>query len=349
MQKNRQIPYRAITLHLLFWLAYILYQCINNGWQDKDVFAFKLDPELSTEVPIGMLISYLNLYMLMPLFYYPQKYFGYVAGLLLLLLLGGLLQRFFAYAIWVPWDKMHDPGMYRMEKIIFWIPVRIFKNAANIIPITAITMLIKLMRNAFKHEKNMREMEKEKFNAEMGLLKAQINPHFFFNTLNTLYALTLKGSEQASKVVLRLSDLMHYMLYEASENRVLLQDEIKHLESYIGIEQMRFADRLELSFQYSGDITGKMIAPLLLLPFVENAFKHSLAESDGWITINIKVTGNRLFLKVENSYQPLPKPANYGLGLKNVKRRLELTYPDHYELVLNQNNGIFEADLKLDL
>lgn len=349
MQKNRQIPYQAITLHLLFWLAYILYQCVNNGWEDKDVFAFKLDPQLSTSVPICMLVTYLNLYVLMPLFYYPQKYIQYAMGMVVLILIGGLLPRFFAYAIWVPWDKIHDPAMFKMEKTDFWIPVRIFKNAAGNAPVLFIAMLIKLMRNAYQQEKNMREMEKEKFNAEMGLLKAQINPHFFFNTLNTLYALTLKGSEQASKVVLRLSDLMHYMLYEASENKVLLQDEIKHLESYIGIEQMRFADRLELSFQYSGDIAGKMIAPLLLLPFVENAFKHSLAESDGWITINLKVTGKRLYLKVENSYQPLPKPDNYGLGLKNVKRRLELTYPDHHELVLNQNNGIFEADLKLDL
>jgi two-component system LytT family sensor kinase len=349
MQNVKQISYQAVTRHLLFWLAYILYQSVNNGWEDKDVFAFKLDPELLTGVPVSMLVAYANLYLLMPAFYYPQKYVKYAAGLVALLLLSGLLQRFFAYAIWVPYDKIHEPTMFRMEKTDFWIPVRVFKNAAQNIPIVAITMVIKLMRNAFKQEKHLREMEQQKFNAELGLLKAQINPHFFFNTLNSLYALTLKGSEQASKVVLRLSDLMHYMLHEASAPLVLLQDEIKHLENYIGIEQMRFADRLELSFQYSGDTNGKMIAPLLLLPFVENAFKHSLAETDGWITINLKVTGSKLFFKVENSYQPPVAPGNSGLGLKNVKRRLELTYPGHHTLLINQNNGVFEADLKLDL
>ncbi|GAA3964173.1 sensor histidine kinase [Mucilaginibacter dorajii] len=349
MQNLKQIRYQAVMRHLLFWLAYILYQCVNNGWEDKDVFAFKLDPQLVTSVPIAMLVTYLNLYVLMPLFYYPQKYLQYTIGMLGLILIAGLLPRFFAYAIWVPWDKIHDPAMYRMEKTDFWIPVRIFKNAAGNTPILLAAMLLKLMRNAFKQEKHLREVEQEKFTAEMGLLKAQINPHFFFNTLNSLYALTLKGSEQASKVVLRLSDLMHYMLYEASENKVLLQDEIKHLESYIGIEQMRFADRLELSFQYSGDIAGKMIAPLLLLPFVENAFKHGLAEHIGYITINLKVTGNRLFFKVENSYEPNTTGTKTGLGLKNVKRRLELTYPGNYTLLINKYNEIFEADLKLDL
>jgi two-component system, LytTR family, sensor kinase len=210
-------------------------------------------------------------------------------------------------------------------------------------------MLIKLMGNSFKQEKLLREIEKEKFSAELGLLKAQINPHFLFNTLNSLYALTLKGSEQASKVVLRLSDLMHYMLYEASTNKVLLKNEIKYLENYISVEQMRFAERLDLSFQCSGDIKGKMIAPLLLLPFVENAFKHGIEDNAGWVTINLKVTGSRLFLKVENSCTVVSKQKGNGMGLKNVKRRLELSYPNDYELTINKTADVFEAELQIDI
>ncbi|WP_374950480.1 sensor histidine kinase [Mucilaginibacter sp.] len=349
MQNIKQAKYQVIVRQMVFWLAYILYQSVNNGWEDKDVLEFKLDPELLTGVPICMLITYANLYLLMPFFYYPKKYLQYAIGVVLLLLIGGFLQRFSAYAIWVPWDKIHDPAMARLEKTNFWIPVRVLKNAAGYTPILAITMLVKLMGNAFKQEQDLRKLEQEKFNAELGLLKAQINPHFFFNTLNSLYALTLRGSAQASNVVLRLSDLMHYMLHEASASSVLLEHEIKHLENYISIEQLRFADRLDLSFQYSGDIKGKLIAPLLLLPFVENAFKHSLAEAEGWITIDLKVTNSRLFFKVENSYENRNKPGNSGLGLKNVKRRLELIYPGHYELRINKINNVFEADLKLDL
>jgi LytS/YehU family sensor histidine kinase len=202
----------------------------------------------------------------------------------------------------------------------------------------AVTVLIKMMFDANAREKKLREIEKEKFTAEMGLLKAQINPHFFFNTLNSLYSLTLARSEKSAEMVLRLSHLMRYMLYEASANTVSLKDEIAYIENYISIEQMRFADRLDLSFQYSGDTSGQVISPLLLLPFIENAFKHGIQDSSGWITI---------YLKVENSYTIPVKAKEPGLGLANVKRRLELAYPGKYELNIRQSENIYSVDLKL--
>lgn len=349
MRNKQQIRNQSIFQHLLFWLVFFTYQTITYGWDDYDQLSFKLEPMLKTLIPVSLFITYINLYLLMPLYYYHQKYKTYALSFLVLFLTGGLLLRYITHTFTLPWEQLHDPARYKSEVKHFWIPIRILRNSFNLLPVVMITMLIKLMRNAYHQEKNLRELEKEKFTAEMGLLKAQINPHFFFNTLNSLYALTLKGSDQASKVVLRLSELMHYMLYEASAAKVLLKDEISHLENYISIEQMRFADRLDLSFQYSGDINGKMIAPLLLLPFVENAFKHGIADDSGWITINLKVTGNRLFLKVENSYPVNGKAKSHGFGLKNVKRRLDLTYPGQYDLQLHQNDETFEADLKLDI
>jgi LytS/YehU family sensor histidine kinase len=183
----------------------------------------------------------------------------------------------------------------------------------------------------------------------MGLLKAQINPHFFFNTLNSLYSLALARSGQSAAVVLRLSDLMRYMLYEASANTVLLKDEITYLENYISIEEMRFADRLDLSFQYSGDIAGKSISPLLLLPFIENAFKHGIEDSSGWITIDLKVIDHRLYMKVENSFTAPAKAQKPGLGLPNAKKRLELAYPGKYELHISQNDDIYSVELMIQL
>lgn len=345
----KQVSYKAVFRHISFWLVYIIYQAVHQGWDDGDKFTFTIGHEFITDVPIAILLAYINLYVLMPVFFYKQKYAFYAVGFAFLLLVGGLMERFSGWFIWMPWDKVHYPEAYKTENRNFWIPVKIFRNAIEDFSVIIITMVIKLMRNSYLHEKKLREIEQEKFSAEMGLLKAQINPHFFFNTLNSLYALTLKGSEQASNVVLRLSDLMHYMLYDASANKVLLKDEIKHLENYISIEQMRFADRLELSFQYSGDIAGKMIAPLLLLPFIENAFKHGIGDNSGWITINLKVTGSKLFLKVENSCCATGKVNATGLGLQNVKRRLELMYPDAYELHIANNTDFFEVDLKLDL
>jgi len=318
MAANQPINVKRILKHLLFWLAYTCYQILQRGWENKDVFSFNLQPSLFTNIPDDILFVYVNLYVLMPLFYYNRKYMRYMLALTAILLIDGLLSR-------------------------------ILRDAVQAFPVIAATMLIKLMDNSFKQEKQLREIEKEKFSAELGLLKAQINPHFFFNTLNSLYALTLKGSEQASKVVLRLSDLMHYMLYEANANKMPLSDEIKYLGNYISIEQMRFAERLELSFQYSGDIEGKLIAPLLLLPFVENAFKHGIEDNSGWVTINLKVIGRVLFLKVENSCTAVSKQKETGMGLRNVKRRLELTYPNNYQLSINETTGTFEVELEIDL
>ncbi|WP_158799214.1 sensor histidine kinase [Pedobacter sp. L105] len=349
MRKASKPSYRIILRHLLFWMGIILYEVVNEGWKSKDIFSFKLQPEFISIIPIAMLLTYFNFYGLMPLFYFHKKFASYLAALAVLLIIGGCLQRFCSYAFWIPWGKVNDPGNYYLQIETYWNTVRILRNAFLFFPIIAVTMLIKIMRNAMEQEKSLRKMEIEKLSAEISLLKAQINPHFFFNTLNSLYALTLKGSEKASQVVLRLSDLMHYMLYEASASRVLLTDEIEHLSNYIHIEEMRFAGRMELSFQYSGDIDDKLISPLILLPFIENAFKHGITKQSGWITISINVIGHRLFLKVENSCvtPTLEKPG--GLGLINVKRRLDLIYAGDYELELNQYDGVFEADLKLNL
>jgi two-component system, LytTR family, sensor kinase len=350
MTVNQQINYKRILKHLLFWLAYIIYQILQQLWENTDEFSFRL-PSLQslTHIPIEALFVYINLYVLMPNFYYKRRYLQYGILFIILLLADGIMARYFTWAIWLNWDKLHNPAEYLSENKNFFIPARILRNAVQTYPVIAATMLIKLMGNSFKQEKQLREIEKEKFSAELGLLKAQINPHFFFNTLNSLYALTLKGSAQASKVVLRLSDLMHYMLYEASSNKVLLKDEIRYLENYISIEQLRFAERLDLSFQYSGDMEGKLIAPLLMLPLVENAFKHGIENDEGWATINLKVIGNRVFLKVENSCNAVSKQKSAGLGLRNVKRRLELMYSGNYQLTINEAVGSFEAELEMEI
>lgn len=350
MQNKSRIKYQTVIQHLLFWMAFLLSQAISYDWENTDQLTFKLVPALfTTTIPITIFLTYINLYLLMPAFYYRQKYVNYAATLLIALFAGGLLMRFTTHVFILPWEQIHNPVRYKQENKNFWIPIRILRISFIPFPVIAITMLIELMRNAYRQQKNLRELEKEKFSAEMGLLKAQINPHFFFNTLNSLYGLTLKGSDRAPKVVLRLSELMHYMLYETRSDKVLLEKEISHLENYISIEQMRFADRLYLSFLHSGDISGKTIAPLLLLPFVENAFKHGIANDAGWITITLKVISNTLYLKVENSYPANAKQTGHGLGLVNVKRRLELTYPGNYELHLAKNNDFFEAGLKLNL
>jgi two-component system LytT family sensor kinase len=339
--------YRRIGRHLLFWLAYLLYIVIDQGWDHKDVWSFSLDPDMSTELPVAVLVVYANLYLVMPAYYSKRKFVHYAIGLVILLLIGGMIGRLFSWWLWLPRERLADPSSD--EPTEYWVLARILKDAAQIFPVLAATVVLKLMRDSYQSERKLREIEKARFTAELGLLKAQINPHFFFNTLNSLYSLTLEGSKRSPDVVLRLSDLMRYMLYDASANKVPLQDDIKHLKNYIDIEQMRFSDRLDLSFQYSGDIEDKQIAPLILLPFIENAFKHGIEDASGWITIDLKVTGNRLFLKVENSYIETAKHSGNGLGLGNVRRRLELLYPGDHTLHIEKNNATFTVDLKMNV
>jgi two-component system LytT family sensor kinase len=368
-----RIDKKRIVAHALFWIFYLLYILLDEGWMDRDYIVLRYSPQIWTETLVAITLVYTNLYFLMPRYLYPKQYARYATGLILLMLAGGLTTRCFMYLYWIPWESIHEPIEYANEATNFYIPVRIIRNSLGFYPVMAVTMLIKITNNSYQHERRLRQMEQEKFNAELNFLKAQMHPHFFFNTLNTLYALTLKKSEQSPEVVLRLSGLMQYILYDTNTDFVQLETDIKHVKDYTGIEEIRFADRLEFSFHYSGDMAGKIIAPLILLPFVENAFKHSLRDETekAWIVIDIKVVGDRLFFKSENSCRPKELapatnkghritnngptgkngarlPAN-GVGLANVRRRLELTYPNRHELNIDHGDFFYRVECKLQL
>lgn len=343
---------KRIGTHLLFWIVYTLYTLFLKVWDDADQFKFYNALHLLTLIPMTMVLVYINLYFLMPRFYYTRKYFTYALTLFLLMLAWGVYLRYISYKIWLPWDYVHNYEDYAMSPKRFFVPLRIIRNTLEFYPVVALTMLIKIMSDLYRNEKRMREMQAAQFNTELSYLKAQLHPHFFFNTLNSLYSLTLQRSEAAPDMVLQLSNLMHYVLYEANANQVPLQQDIDHLQHYINIERTRFADRLDLSFHYSGSITGKRIAPLLLLPFVENAFKHGLTNETAktWITIDIKVLDNQLFFKAENSFKRAAVTKEHaGVGLLNVKRRLELTYPGRYTLTIREQDEVFSVDLKITL
>ena len=313
--------HKTIAFHIAFWLAYLCYTAVDYGRHHHDILSVSLEPSDITGMLISMLVVYANLWLLMPRFYAKQKYWYYLFAVVWLLLAGGLINRFLSWQIWLPRERLADPDSD--EPANFWILTRIASDATEIFPVLAISVLIKLMFDANTREKKLRE--------------------------NSLYSLSLAQSDKSAAVVLRLSDLMRYMLYEASAHTVLLKDEITYLENYIGIEQMRYVERLDLSFQYSGDIAGKWISPLLLLPFVENAFKHGIEDSSGWITIDLKVVDSLLYLKVENSFTVPSKPKKPGLGLINAKKRLQLAYPGKHELHISQNDDIYSVALTLQL
>jgi two-component system, LytTR family, sensor kinase len=345
------VPVRRIARHVVFWIVYILYEVLLYGWSDLDRFQFLATHEFWLDLPMMLLIVYVNLYALMPAFLSAKKYLSYGVSLFLVLLLGGCYSRYIGYKVWLPWDQTHFPLAFQSEPKHFFVPIRIVRNTLNFYPVVALTMLIKVLRNSLVREKGLREAEAARHQAELSFLKAQIHPHFFFNTLNSLYALTQKGSRKSSEMVLRLSGVMHYMLYESNGDRVGLDQEIAHLKDYIAIEELRFADRLDVSFQCTGNQNGKTIAPLLLLPFVENAVKHSLSQETGRarIRLELSVEGEELVFGVVNSYKEAPVASPHrGVGLDNVKKRLRLTYPSH-QLTVHTTADTFSVQLKLAL
>jgi two-component system LytT family sensor kinase len=350
MAAFEKIHYRDIIRHALFWLAYILYSAITYKWVSVDELTFQLPPQIiAVSVPVTIVITYINLLVLMPLLYNRRRYVLYGLFFLLLIFTGGILVRSLTHFFVLPWEQVHDPARYQKEIKQLWIPIRIIRLSFETGIVLAVTMVFRLMKDNIRREQQLRQIEKEKFTAELNLLKAQINPHFLFNTFNSLYALTLDKSDMAPTLVLRLSHLMHYMLYSTSGDYVSLNGEIDYLKDYISIEQTRFAGRVEISFQCAGVNADIMIAPLLLLPFVENAFKHGVEEGAGWVTINLNYLNGQLFFKVENSYINNAIPGKPGIGLANVKQRLKLLYPSKHQLTITKNNESFEAELKIEL
>lgn len=214
---------------------------------------------------------------------------------------------------------------------------------------------IKITMDWLQEQKRVTALEKIQLETELLFLRTQVSPHFFFNTLNNIYSLALEKSEKTSKLILRLSELMRYLLYETKSKRQSLEKEIICIQNYIDLEQIRYGNLLKTETTISGDIMDKKIAPILLLSFIENAFKHSANETNGSVKIDIdfKIVESFLYFTISN---PLPKTPNKiesienssGIGLRNVKKRLKLDYrPEEYKLNIKTTNKLFVVKLKI--
>jgi len=207
-----------------------------------------------------------------------------------------------------------------------------------------------LTTNWFRGEKERKELENKRLAAELSFLRMQINPHFLFNSLNSIYSLSLKKSDDTPEAVLQLSELMRYMLYEREDDqhKVALEKEIDYLQNYIGLQHIRFRNQLHVDFRMEGDITGKKIVPLLLVPFVENGFKHGvLSDTSSPLQIHLIIEGERLLFSVKNKKSIENKDHVGGVGLENVKKRLAILYPGKYQLTISNDNEFYQSDLIL--
>jgi LytS/YehU family sensor histidine kinase len=287
-----------------------------------------------------MIATYLLMYWILPGFLYRRKYLLFSA-------LGVVHAVLFGFSI--SYVLYYVTGFRENGTIQFIRPIVLNYQ----IPATAVA--IYLFKRWYLIQQYSLNLEKEKLEAELKFLRSQIHPHFLFNTLNNLYALTLIKSDQAPEVVLQLSNLLEYSLYSGKEAEVELREELKLLSGYIDLEKLRFGNRLKIKSEISENVEGLLIAPLILLPFVENSFKHGASNDlkSPFIELKVEISNNNHFVfKIINSYQTgTDKFERYTerIGLKNVKRRLELLYPKKHELEINQKQDIFEVILKLEL
>ncbi|PTX41479.1 histidine kinase [Christiangramia gaetbulicola] len=329
---------RSVGLHILFWILVVLY----FAWG----FGFGLDPMKSIYnamffIPGHLIMVYSLLYFLVPKFLLNRKYWQFFLGLIILVVICGF------YTVVAQLSIASDP---RMQGATFSVG----RNILPFIHIAAIAASIKLLKYWYIQRKQTQEAEQQRTIAELKLLKAQLHPHFLFNTLNNLYSLTLEYSPNAPEIVLKLSALLRFMIYESNSPRIPLSKEIDLLQNYIALEKLRYGDRLDISVNISGEVEKFQIAPLLLLPFLENAFKHGTSKQidQCWISFNLVQKGDMLRFKLVNSIDPeysentkLP----CGLGLENVRKRLDIYYKDKFELDCQKLEEVFVINLKVEL
>lgn len=337
-----------ITGHILFWIAFVIVFGVPYCSLEGDCLTMIFD--ILILMPVKMAAVYFTIYYLLPFFLIQKKYVRFFLLFFLSAIIFGLLHRTLQFYIIGP---LYYPETYLGWH--FWNKSYILYGILSIYTVVAVATAIKLLKQSYQNQKLNQQLVNEKLEAELNMLKAQIHPHFLFNTLNNIYALALEKSEATAEGILKLSDLLDYMLYDCNVPFIALDKEIKLINDYIELEKLRYGKRLKVNMQVTGNTSGKQIAPMLILPFVENSFKHGSSKelNETRINIDLKVALNAIDLRVENSRSNSRVKDNNGysegIGLNNVKRRLELIYKGKYQLEINANEGLFKIHLHLEL
>jgi two-component system LytT family sensor kinase len=228
----------------------------------------------------------------------------------------------------------------------YYIADNIYYAGSIIIPSIVIYIIVHWM----KVEKEQLVLKETVLNAEVNFLKSQVNPHFVFNTLNNIYSLVYHKSEKALPAIMRLSELMRYMTTETAVDRIYLDKEIKYIDNFLELESLRVNGEAHVEFKVTGETSAVMITPLLLIPFVENGFKHGIVtDANSPFIIELTVKDNLLHLHTSNKINQSQKDSSSGIGLQNVKRRLQLIYPGKYELKNGKEGDHYICNLSINL
>jgi two-component system, LytTR family, sensor kinase len=336
-----QLLSRRVVYHSLFWVAlFLLLVLLDTTSQD---WGFVIAVELIT-LAFYAIVVYFNLFYLIPNYLTEKKFFLYVSLLVLTVL---ILTPIKMLVLFLSFSYLPDlQRQLLIDQKWFFLTIFIIAGGSTV---------IKIISDWARYQRDRKELQTQTMQSELTFLKSQINPHFLFNTLNNLYALTLKKSDKAPEIVIKLSEMMRYMLYDCNEKRVKLSKEINYIQNYLDLEKLRQSDQSRITFKVEGKVGEQKIAPLLFIPFLENSFKHGLNSTinNGFVDIELRVNDQQIDFRMINSKaDTLPMQTHKrsgGIGLKNVKRRLQLQYPDKYQLKLEDSPNAYAIHLSLDL
>jgi len=342
-EKINSITGNRMLQHILFWcFSFIVLLGLFTGSAKAEQidYLYTLLFHLTLLPPV-----YLNIIVLIPNLLSNKRYLYYSLSLLLLIPLAAEIN----IMLFDRWIDVILPGYY-------FISYYSFSDLAKIVTVyLTITSLLKLSRGWFRlsdANRRLSLLQKEHAEAELKVLKGQINPHFLFNSLNGIYSLSLSKSEQTPETVLKLSEILRYVIYDTNSNEISLSKELKYLRDYIDLQKIRSDSRAKLFFNVTGDMHGFLIAPMLLLPLVENSFKHGVKGSPdkSYISIDINVQQSSFSFTIENNKGVIDEIENTeykGIGIENVRRRLSMIYPENHEFIVTDTDLFFRVELKI--
>ncbi|MHC0440184.1 sensor histidine kinase [Flavobacterium sp. 3-210] len=337
---------QKIKLYTLYWLGYILLFSLIQGLPAGD-FITALRNEWYSVLPKVCFVAII-VELLMPRLLFRKRTFAFFITYIILILLFAFLQRLIDNYIILRYYLT----FWKIEPLLS-APVFLY-NVSKLQFVVTIPIAFKLFYHLGEEKNKVQIILAEKLQAELSSLRNQFHPHFLFNVLNSLYAKILSKSNDSAEIVLKISDLLRFSIYDVNNKSISLQNEIDYLKNYIALQQLRFDNQLQLSFSVYGTIENHSIEPFLVLPFIENSYKYCLDENNqGWITISITVTDDWFTVKIENSLpeklNALTENCNSGIGIANVKRRLELLYPEKHILTIKNETTSFFVSLKLKI
>lgn len=334
-----------IILHILFWCGVLLFYTNFFGVNSND-FSYVLSFSLFL-MPITIATTYVFIYKIIPEYLIPKHYFLFGLYSLYTLIISLYLIVISVFYGLVYLSNFEYSNMAPISKNLLFVTIGVYLVVIIVSAFKLLKLNLKHIEKTKKLETKILETQLKLKEQELNYLKMQIHPHFLFNTLNTMYGFALKKADETPEMILKLSNLLDYLLYQVDKPFVSLNDEINHINDYIALEKMRFNETLHINFETENILTDTKIAPMLLLPFVENSFKHGSLKK-GILKVNVKLycKSKSIFFEIENTSNT-NTVSEKGIGLENIKKRLDLLYKDQYTLNINNENEFFKVNLKL--